>query len=87
MREMAVALGVAPGAIVIEDQARNTFENAAGAGRIMRRHGWRHVVLVTDGFHLPRARYVLARLGLTVAVDGVPRPAGPHGQLAALAPR
>lgn len=79
MGEMAVALGVAPGAIVIEDQARNTFENAVYAGRIIRRHGWRQVVLVTDGFHVPRARYVFSRLGLTVAVDGVPRPAATSG--------
>ncbi|MFO1146288.1 MAG: YdcF family protein [Rhodospirillales bacterium] len=75
MGEMAVALGIDPGAIVIEDQARNTFENAVYAGRIIRRRGWRQVVLVTDGFHVPRARYVFSRLGLTVAVDGVPRSA------------
>lgn len=75
MCEMAVALGVDRGGIVIEDQARNTFENAVYAGRIIRQRGWRKVVLVTDGFHVPRARYVFSRLGLDVAVEGVPRSA------------
>ena len=73
MGEMAVALGVDPGAVVLEDQARNTFENAVYAGRIMRRRGWRTVVLVTDGFHVRRARYVFSQLGLDVAVEAVPR--------------
>lgn len=75
MGEMAVALGVDPGAIVLEDQARNTFENAVYAGRIIRQRGWRKVVLVTDGFHVPRARYVFSSLGVDVAIDGVPRSA------------
>ncbi len=72
MRDMAVALGLDPTRIIVEDQARNTFENAVYAGRIIRQHGWRRVVLVTDRFHQPRARYVFARLGLAVTFDAVP---------------
>ena len=76
MHELAVALGVGASRIVIEDQARNTFENAVYAGQIIRERGWRRVVLVTDDFHVPRARFVFARLGLAVAAEGVPRHAG-----------
>ena len=76
MRELAVALGGRSRRIVIEDQARNTFENAVYAGRIIRERGWRQVVLVTDDFHVPRARFVFFQLGLDVAADGVPRHAG-----------
>jgi uncharacterized SAM-binding protein YcdF (DUF218 family) len=75
MREMALSRGVAPERIVVEDLARNTFENAVYAGRIIRERQWRRVIIVTDAFHLPRALYVFRRLGLDVAGEGVPRPA------------
>ena len=75
MREMALSRGVAAEQIVVEDLARNTFENAVYTGRIIRERQWRRVVIVTDEFHLPRARYVFRRLGLKVAGEGVPRPA------------
>lgn len=74
MRDLAIQRGVAKERIVVEDMARNTFENAVYAGRIIRDRRWRHVVIVTDGFHLPRALYVFRRLGLEVAGEGVPRP-------------
>jgi uncharacterized SAM-binding protein YcdF (DUF218 family) len=74
MRDIALAMGVEAGRIVVEDQARNTFENAVYAGREIRARRWRRVVVVTDGYHLRRALYVFRRLGLAVAGDGVPRP-------------
>ena len=76
MRDMALARGVAAEQIVVEDVARNTFENAVYSGRIMRERGWRNVIVVTDSYHMPRALYVFRRLGLTVRGEGVPRPPG-----------
>jgi uncharacterized SAM-binding protein YcdF (DUF218 family) len=76
MRDLALARGVAAERIIVEDMARNTFENAVYCGRIMRERGWRRVVVVTDSFHLPRALYVFRRLGLEVAGEGVPRRPG-----------
>jgi len=73
MREMAMARGIEAERIVVEDQARSTFENAVYAGRIIRERGWGRVVVVTDAFHLPRALFVCRRLGLPVEGDGVPR--------------
>jgi uncharacterized SAM-binding protein YcdF (DUF218 family) len=71
MRTLALAKGVADGRIIVEDRARNTFENALYTGLIMRRRGWRRVVVVTDAFHMPRALYVYRRLGLKVSGDPV----------------
>jgi uncharacterized SAM-binding protein YcdF (DUF218 family) len=76
MRELALARGVAAERIIVEDMARNTFENAVYCGRIIRERGWRRVIVVTDAFHLPRALYVFRRLGLEVAGEGVPRRPG-----------
>ena len=66
MRDVAVGLGVAPGRVVVEDKARNTFENAVYTGQIARERGWTRMIVVTDPFHLPRALYVFRRLGLDV---------------------
>lgn len=74
MYDLAVERGVSPERIIVEDRARNTFENAVYAGKIIREHGWRQVLIVTDSFHLPRALYVFRRIGLDVAGEGVPRP-------------
>ncbi len=73
MRDIALALGVAQASIVVEDRSRNTFENAIYTGAIIRRRGWRRIVVVTDAFHLPRALYIFRRLGLAVEGAGVPR--------------
>lgn len=71
MRTLALAQGIPDARIVVEDRARNTFENALYTGLIMRERGWRRVVLVTDRFHMPRALYVYRRLGLEVTGDAV----------------
>lgn len=71
MRTLAVAQGVPEARILVEDRARNTFENALYTGLIMRERNWRRVVVVTDRFHMPRALYVYRRLGLEVSGDAV----------------
>lgn len=73
MRHRAVARGVPEAAIVIEDRARNTFENALFTGRIMRERGWEHIIVVTDAWHLDRALYAFRRLGLVASGAAVPR--------------
>lgn len=71
MRSLAIERGIAEARIVVEDQAKNTFENALYTGLIMRQRGWQRVVVVTDAFHMPRALYVYRRLGLKVRGDPV----------------
>ncbi|MGZ8408111.1 MAG: YdcF family protein, partial [Caulobacteraceae bacterium] len=45
MRDLAVSRGVPEARIVVEDQAKNTFENALYTGLIMRERGWHRVVI------------------------------------------
>lgn len=59
-------LGVPPEAIVYEENAHSTEENAAFSATIMRTHGWRTAILATDGFHLFRAAWMFQRAGVTV---------------------
>jgi uncharacterized SAM-binding protein YcdF (DUF218 family) len=48
----------------IEDQSRNTHENALMAGAILRPLGITHVVLVAHGFDMPRATAEFAAAGI-----------------------
>jgi uncharacterized SAM-binding protein YcdF (DUF218 family) len=50
-----VELGVPASAIILEDQARNTEQNAAYTARLMRESRWQSAIVVSDGFHLYRA--------------------------------
>lgn len=64
MRQMALAMGVQPGDIVVEDRSSRTYENGREVAAIMRREGWRSALLVTDAVHMRRARLVFQRLGI-----------------------
>ncbi len=56
MKAMAISLGVPAQAIVIEGFSTSTFENARFTLRVAREEGWRTAIVVTDDFHLLRAR-------------------------------
>jgi uncharacterized SAM-binding protein YcdF (DUF218 family) len=73
MRDLALAAGVPGAAIAIETCSRDTLENAAFSRAILDRNGWRRVLVVTDGYHLPRALYTFRRLG--IEAEGEPAPA------------
>ena len=64
MRDLALAEGVAPERVLVEDRSINTIDNARRSGPIIAHHRWRRLALVTDVFHLPRALYVFRRFGL-----------------------
>ncbi|SIO46087.1 DUF218 domain-containing protein [Rhodovulum sp. ES.010] len=68
------AAGVPEARIVLEREARNTAQNIAFSAPLLAAHGVTGVTLVTDYYHLPRARLLARRAGLAVA------PAAPrHG--------
>ncbi len=70
-------LGVPPEAILYEENAHSTEENAAFSAQIMRAHGWRSAILATDGFHLFRAAWMFQRTGVTVYPSPAQITAGP----------
>lgn len=70
-------LSVPPGAIVYEEEAHSTEENAAFSAKIMRARGWRTAILATDGFHLFRAAWMFQRVGITVYPSPAQITAGP----------
>lgn len=73
MQRLALEADVPADCIILEEQSRNTFENAVYCGVIIRQRRWRHVIVVTDAFHLSRALFVFRWLRLPVSGSGVPR--------------
>lgn len=59
-------LGVSPAALQIESTSTNTHENAAFSAAMLKREKRLHILLVTSGFHMPRAAAAFARQGLDV---------------------
>jgi SanA protein len=61
MREYAMSLGVPSEAIVLDYAGRRTYDTCYRAKAIF---GLDSAILVTQGFHMPRALYTCNRLGL-----------------------
>jgi uncharacterized SAM-binding protein YcdF (DUF218 family) len=72
MVEIARAAGVPEAALLLEDRSRNTFENAAFTVPLLAERGATRVVVVSDFYHLPRARLMFRLAGLAVAAAAAP---------------
>lgn len=64
MARVAEAQGIPESAIVVEDEAFDTIQNACYSARIMKAHGWHSAEVVSSAFHLPRAGMIFSRLPL-----------------------
>lgn len=71
-RRFLVDLGVAEGKILIEENARDTYENAKYTRDICLTRNFQKPILVTSAFHMKRALLAFKKVGLDVA----PYPAG-----------
>ncbi len=63
MKEWAQRLGVPQADILLEEEARTTYENATGARRLL---GQGSIALVSSAFHLPRAVALFEKQGFRV---------------------
>jgi uncharacterized SAM-binding protein YcdF (DUF218 family) len=77
MVRFAKEWGVPESAIVLEDKARNTFENAENVARVLKEKGITDFYLVTSAFHMKRAMLCFQKQGLTpvpfpVDYSGIP---------------
>ena len=65
-REIALRAGVASGAVIVTRAVSNTADEAEALAELMRAKGWRRVILVTSGWHMPRAAWVFERAGVAI---------------------
>ncbi|WP_457091767.1 YdcF family protein [Microvirga sp. P5_D2] len=71
-RDWAVAQGVPPEAIVLEDASRTTQENLSLALPLLRKHGVGRVLIVSDPLHMRRAMVIAERLGIEAQPSPTP---------------
>jgi len=65
-RSLARDLGLPPGAVVTEDAALTTRQEATRVGALLRARGIRRILLVTDALSMKRAQGLFERVGLDV---------------------
>ena len=69
----------------IEDNSRDTHENAARTIALLKPQGIRHIVLVTHGYHMPRAlRHFEQSAGSEIRIEPAPMGMAKRGDLPAL---
>jgi uncharacterized SAM-binding protein YcdF (DUF218 family) len=74
MAEIARLAGVPETALLLEGGSANTFENALMTAALLDRRGLSRVILVSDGYHLPRARFLFRLAGLVVVATAAAPP-------------
>jgi uncharacterized SAM-binding protein YcdF (DUF218 family) len=70
MADFAMAQGVPAGAILREEKAQNTIQNAWYSVQIMRAHQWKSAEVVSSVSHLPRASLIFARFPVQYEMHG-----------------
>ena len=64
MQQYAMTLGIPPGAIMLDDGGRRTYDTCYRARNVF---GLDSAILVTQGFHLPRALFLCNAVGVRAA--------------------
>jgi uncharacterized SAM-binding protein YcdF (DUF218 family) len=78
-RDYLVRHGVPSEAILVEMEGDSTMYSTAAAAEIMRRMGLKSCIVVSDGYHIFRAKKMLEAQG--IQVYGSPRPTQPQSTL------
>lgn len=64
MRAYLIAHGIPANRIIADNQGINTFASARFTAQTMRERGWKSAYVVTQYYHVPRARLALTRFGV-----------------------
>ncbi|MDD9908971.1 MAG: YdcF family protein [Ahrensia sp.] len=67
MADICIEEGVSRDVLVLEAQSTSTFENVAFSAIELEKRGIEQVIVVTDAYHIPRARMCFRHLGYRVA--------------------
>lgn len=73
-RTLAQRFGVSPRALILENQAENTYENARNTRAIMDAHGWKSALIVTHFSHALRAVWTMEARGVEAYSAQLPDP-------------
>ena len=62
MADDAIAFGIPEKDIILEKRACFTIENARFSKEIVDKEGWKNIIVVTSGSHLPRTKLIFKRI-------------------------
>jgi len=74
MKALAISLGIPEDVIILEDKARNTYENVEFVSKILYKEGWKKILLVTSPYHMRRASLVFKKIAKEINVTYTPMP-------------
>lgn len=83
MRGVLSEWGVPDGAMILEDESRNTRENAVASLRLMQQRGFKRALLVTSAFHMPRALAIFQKEAARLSAQAGPAALGEERGVAA----
>ena len=66
MQDVLAVMGVPPSALILEEQSKNTYDNAVNSAAILQQRGMQRILLVSSAFHMRRADALFKRQGLDV---------------------
>lgn len=64
LRRLAIARGVPSEKILVTREIANTATEAEAVAELMKANGWKRVILVTTGWHMPRSALLFRRAGV-----------------------
>ncbi len=67
-RDAAITRGVPRDRIVVTCEVASTADEARAVTDLMRARGWKRIILVTTGWHMPRAAWLFRRAGVECTV-------------------
>lgn len=74
MKALAVSLGVPADRIILEDQAKNTYENVIYSKAILDQHHWNKILLISSPYHMLRSQLVFRKAAKDIEVIYTPIP-------------
>ena len=79
MRNYLVVQGIPPEKIYLEEKSYNTYQNLLNSKAIMREHGFRHAIIVSNASHIRRSLVLAQQLG--IEASGSPAPMADNAYL------
>ncbi len=76
-RDYLVARGIPSESVLLENEGTSTLQSAAGAAQILHQHNLNTCIVVSDGYHVFRAKRILEEHG--IQAYGSPRPSEDPG--------
>ena len=66
MHDVLTVMGVPAKHLLLENESRNTHDNAVNTAQLLKSRGMRRVLLVTSAYHMRRSQALFAAQGLEV---------------------